>query len=367
MARSPDDRALATIDAYDTVAEDYAVRAETRSAGLLGLAASGARIRADLRELPVADASLDALWSHAALLHVETADLAATFAEWERAVRPGGLVGFSTSLGGDEGWELVPAAAARSPKVPPDKQRWFVHHDESTVITALQRRNWELAEVSISEQYRTWLQVLAITPDVRPPLVSDAERAVDRVLDLIEKRAGSRRGEPCLVAVDGRSAAGKSTFATALAARLPTAAMVRGDDFYRVMDDDVRFSLRPAEGFARDFDWERLRSEALDPLRSSRRAEFARFDWTTGQLGRRLAVTPASVVIVEGVYLLRPELRDLFDVKVFVDTPADVRGRRQAGRSDPAAWVDRWHAAEDYYVDQHHPELAADTVVRALS
>lgn len=72
-------------------------------------------------------------------------------------------------------------------------------------------------------------------------------------------------------------------------------------------------------------------------------------------------------MIVEGVYLLRPELRSLFDVTVFVDTAADTRSQRQAGRSDSAAWVDRWHAAEDYYVDQHHPELVADAVVRSLS
>lgn len=261
MRQSPQDRTATTIDAYDTVANDYAVRAETRSAdaeaffrrfvaqlptgqrvvdlgcgpgsdlrrlveaghasigvdrsaGLLGLAPSGARIRADLRKLPVADGSLDAVWSQAALLHVETADLAATFAEWERALRPRGLVGFSTSLGGDEGWELVPAAAARSPKVPLGQRRWFVHHDESTVIAALQRRNWELAEVSISERHRTWLQVLAITPHVRPPLTSVAERAVDRVLGLIGDRATSRGGEPCLVAIDGRSATvGRSSLA----------------------------------------------------------------------------------------------------------------------------------------------------------
>lgn len=41
-----------------------------------------------------------------------------------------------------------------------------------------------------------------------------------------------------MVAVDGHSAAGKSTFAAALAA-CTAAALVPGDDFYRVMDEET--------------------------------------------------------------------------------------------------------------------------------
>jgi uridine kinase len=74
------------------------------------------------------------------------------------------------------------------------------------------------------------------------------------------------RGDVQMVAIDGQSAAGKSTFAAALAARID-AALVSGDDFYRVMNDEDRAQLSASDGIERYFDWERMRAEVLVPLR----------------------------------------------------------------------------------------------------
>ncbi|MFM7535196.1 MAG: AAA family ATPase [Acidimicrobiales bacterium] len=57
-----------------------------------------------------------------------------------------------------------------------------------------------------------------------------------------------------LIGVDGHSAAGKSTFAARLAERLD-ASLVRGDDFYRVMDAAERARLTPEEGMRSYYDW----------------------------------------------------------------------------------------------------------------
>lgn len=183
--------------------------------------------------------------------------------------------------------------------------------------------------------------------------------AVAAVLDQI----GAHRGERCLVAIDGRSAAGKSTLTSSIAEIIGHASVVRGDDFYRVMDDDRRFALAPAEGVAQDFDWQRLRSAALEPLRAGEAASYARYDWSTGTLGAIVTVPASTIVIAEGVYMSRPELRDLFDVTVFVDTAQPVRDSRQAARGDSSAWIDRWHAAEDHYVASFDPAARADVVV----
>ena len=58
---------------------------------------------------------------------------------------------------------------------------------------------------------------------------------------------------------------------------------------------------------------------------------------TTSPTYRRLPETvpvrPARVVVVEGLLVLyEPELRDLFDLRVFVDTDADVRLIRRLQR-----------------------------------
>ena len=76
---------------------------------------------------------------------------------------------------------------------------------------------------------------------------------------------------PVVVAVDGHSASGKSTFAAALATRL-AAAVVHVDDFYRDMPEVDRLALSASEGISRYFDWERLRAEALVPLAAGRPA-----------------------------------------------------------------------------------------------
>ncbi len=135
-----------------------------RSASMLKLASRrGMTTQADLRFLPFANDSLDALWSSAALLHVERPEIEQTIAEWDRVVRPGGVIGLTTSLGADEGWELVPAGPARIPTVPEDAGRWFVHHHESELTSVVKRFGWVTVERSVRKGHRDWMQLIART------------------------------------------------------------------------------------------------------------------------------------------------------------------------------------------------------------
>lgn len=134
-----------------------------RSSMALSLAQGFPRIRGDLRSLPFPDASVHAVWAYASLLHVDASEVEATLSEWTRVLRPKGIIGFSTSLGGDSGWELAPAAAARMPTMPSGEQRWFVHHTERRLSDALQLGDFELIETSVRSSHRDWLQVIART------------------------------------------------------------------------------------------------------------------------------------------------------------------------------------------------------------
>jgi len=182
--------------------------------------------------------------------------------------------------------------------------------------------------------------------------------------------AMSRRQEGAVVvALDGRSGVGKSTLAAAVARDLG-AAVVHGDDFYRDMSDADRRALSPAEGVDRYFDWERLRDEALIPLRERRAASFRCFDWAVGHgLGEGMTIEPRDLVIVEGVYSARPELEPLIDLRVLVALDEIERGQRldrRAGGTDrhaPSAWDARWDAAERVYFDTIRPEHEFDLVI----
>lgn len=117
-------------------------------------------VRGDLRRPPLRDASADGIWSAASLLHVPSEDLTSTLFAWRRVLRPGGQLGLSTSIGGDEGWELTPYDSSRQ-RARSDLQRWFVHHDEEPLLAALAEAGFSVISTAERASHRRWLQILA--------------------------------------------------------------------------------------------------------------------------------------------------------------------------------------------------------------
>ncbi len=159
-----------------------------------------------------------------------------------------------------------------------------------------------------------------------------------------------------VIAVDGHSAAGKSTFAQLVATRFG-AALVAGDDFYRVMDPVERAGLSTAEGADRYYDWQRMRDEAVIPLRAGHKARYRPYDWDQNAMSSDVRViSPAEVVVLEGLFVARPELAAYVDINIVVETSAAARHDRQARRADASPdWLKRWDAAERWYFEHIRP------------
>jgi phosphoribulokinase len=175
----------------------------------------------------------------------------------------------------------------------------------------------------------------------------------------------ARPRRPLLVGIDGPGGSGKSTLAGELVRQLDGAVVVEGDDFYRDLPEEVRAALGPEAGYQQYFDWQRLRREVLVPVRDRRPAlRYQRYDWEHARMGAWVTLPMPPVVVVEGVYTLRPALAELVDLKVFVATGEAVRLERQRARGEnPDAWIGRWMAAEDHYLGVARPDLAADLVI----
>ena len=132
-----------------------------------------------------------------------------------------------------------------------------------------------------------------------------------------------------LIAITGGSGSGKSTLAQALAAALgPDQAVVVLEDWYYV--DAAALPDFDASTF--DFDHVAARGHALlarhlADLKAGRAVEAPIYSLIHhGRDPGGAPVPAAPVVIVEGIHLLAtPEVAALFDLKVFVDTPADIR------------------------------------------
>ncbi len=113
-------------------------------------------------------------------------------------------------------------------------------------------------------------------------------------------------------------------------------------------------------------DWRRLRNEALKPLLAGRAATWQPFDDGLWELDTFVEERePAPLVVLDGSYSAHPELAELIDLAVLVDTPDDVR-RRQIARSGTASlerWDAAWEEAADYYFSSVRPASSFDLIV----
>jgi uridine kinase len=164
-----------------------------------------------------------------------------------------------------------------------------------------------------------------------------------------------RLGRVRLIAVDGRSGAGKTSFALRLAKRLD-APVVHTDDLLDGWDDQFTF-------------WSRLERLVLGPLRRGETATYRRYQWHRGEFGGPpVIIEPARAVVLEGVSAARREIRAELSLAVFVDAPPDLRLARALARDGDdslafRAYLGRWRAAENRHFADDQTAAAADLVV----
>ena len=183
----------------------------------------------------------------------------------------------------------------------------------------------------------------------------------DEVLALLHK---NQTKSPLLVAIDGHSAAGKSTLAAMMEQQLPSVTIIHADDFYRPLDEQERESLDARNGYYQYYDWQRLEAQVLKPLSLGQDIRYQKYDWATNELREWASVGASDVFLIEGCYTARPELRDYYDIILWVEASPVTRQQRQLKRADATStWLARWDAAERYYVEQFHPQMVADLVL----
>ncbi|HJO05416.1 MAG TPA: uridine kinase [Acidobacteriota bacterium] len=151
-----------------------------------------------------------------------------------------------------------------------------------------------------------------------------------------EPRWSLADGRPLIIGIAGGSGSGKTTIANAMATEIGSdqCAMILHDSYYRDL------SHLPAEERAQqNYDHPdsletELLVEHLHALVHRAAIDKPLYDFTTHT--RRVeteSVEPRSVILVEGVLVLaEAQLRQMMDLKIFVDTDADVRLMRRVER-----------------------------------
>jgi uridine kinase len=185
---------------------------------------------------------------------------------------------------------------------------------------------------------------------------------------------------PTRVAVDGPPAAGKTTLADELAAvlRARGRAVIRAtiEGFLFPQAQRYRRGEYSPEGcYLDNHDYDALNRELLDPLGpgGDRWFRHAVYDRTT-DTALSLSFTKAdadAVLVFDGVFLLRPELIDRWDLRIFVSTAFEQTVDRAVIREQGALsaadverrWRERYIPSQQFYFATVRPTDHADIVV----
>jgi uridine kinase len=158
---------------------------------------------------------------------------------------------------------------------------------------------------------------------------------------------------PLVIGIAGGTASGKTTVARRLVERLAghPVAMLDEDAYYRdlsdlPLDERVRFNFDHPDAFDTE-----LLVRHLGELRAGRAVEKPVYSFTQhSRTAETQRVNPADVIILEGILVLALEpVRALLDVKVFVDSDADVRVLRRLSRDIKERGRDFDGVVEQYF------------------
>jgi uridine kinase len=217
----------------------------------------------------------------------------------------------------------------------------------------------------------TWQQPMPPSPSRQRIAVLDD--VVDRILAF-----GTRRVR---VAIDGFTAAGKTSFGHELARRVADAGRVALraslDDFKRPWSESHLYDRVSGDGYYRNaFDTDAARLLLLDPAApdGSGRIVLCSIDPLTqiDHSSTAVEMPDDGVLIVDGVFTLRPALNSCWDVRVWLHIDPELSIRRGTARDadvegdaeqSEALHRDRYLVAETIYVNEVDPIAIAEVII----
>jgi len=141
--------------------------------------------------------------------------------------------------------------------------------------------------------------------------------------------------KPFLIGIAGGTASGKTTIANSIARAIKgNIIIIKQDNYYhsypeKTLEERARLNFDHPHAF----DTELLISH-LKQLKENQAIQIPVFDYITHlRSDTKIDIQPAKVIILEGILIFEnKELRDLLDIRIFVDTDADLRILRRMER-----------------------------------
>ncbi len=142
-------------------------------------------------------------------------------------------------------------------------------------------------------------------------------------------------GEVLVIGIAGGSGSGKTTLTNRIAAQFPDSVTIIKHDNYYKAHDELSYEERCRLNYDHPYAFEtELMVQHLRQLKEGHAVECPVYDYTIHNRSKEMIVIePARVIIVEGILIFEnKELCEQMDIRVFVDTDADLRIVRRIQR-----------------------------------
>lgn len=178
----------------------------------------------------------------------------------------------------------------------------------------------------------------------------------------------------CIIGIDGLGGAGKTSYAQHLADQLQTPFVFSIDDF--IHPRAIRYSKRVDEWKSYYIDqwrYDELIEKLLKPLQNGDAVQTIIELYVKEKDGYRevnYSIPRHSIVIVEGVFLQREELKPFWDYVVYIEVPEHIRLARVLKRDTyignreqiEKKYENRYFPAERFYIEKIEPAIQANKI-----
>jgi len=158
-----------------------------------------------------------------------------------------------------------------------------------------------------------------------------------------------REKESVIVAIDGNSAAGKTSLAALLKETYACNVFSMDDFFLRPAQRTPERLLEPGG----NIDYERFSLEIIAPLTAAAPFSYRPYDCQSGGFKPAVQAARCGVNVFEGVYSLHPRFFDVYDLRVFLSLDETEQRSRLASRNEALyeRFINEWIPMENRYFE----------------
>lgn len=191
--------------------------------------------------------------------------------------------------------------------------------------------------------------------------ISDYEQLLSIIGQKIRNLRASGTNERYVVAVDGNCGSGKTTGVRMIAESLGCS-VIQMDDFY--LTPAMRTKNRRSEPGG-NVNYERFKEEVLPFIKSREPFSYRKYDAPSNRFVGDIEIASSELVIVEGAYALRPDLRAEYDLSVFSKASYELQVTRLAAREGQYVeeYKNIWIPLENAYHEFFDLEKNVDIVI----